>query len=67
MEMLKFELVFSCLLCLAHSTLFAGGRIRLSKLKCHSICRDNPYLLSSRMLLGVLVLLLIKIKKHTGL
>ncbi|YP_173460.1 hypothetical protein NitaMp122 (mitochondrion) [Nicotiana tabacum] len=42
MEMLKFELVFSCLLCLAHSTLFAGGRIRLSKLKSHSIHIISP-------------------------
>ncbi|PHU11131.1 hypothetical protein BC332_18061 [Capsicum chinense] len=38
----KFELVFSCLLCLAHSTLFAGGRIQLSKLKSHSIYRILP-------------------------
>lgn len=42
MEMLKFELVFSCLLCLAHSTLFAGGRIRLSKRKSHSIHITSP-------------------------
>ncbi|PHT37030.1 hypothetical protein CQW23_24730 [Capsicum baccatum] len=42
MEMLKFELVFSCLLCLTHSTLFVGGRIRLSKLKSHSIHRILP-------------------------